>query len=150
MARDFVQRIPDAGLAASESTLVAVAYAETSVFIVFWCYDRNPELVDRQLVRRDRHSQADAIQITIDGYHDHITGYGFNVNASGVQRDWRIFDDTHYDNSWDGVWKSAVKIQPWGWSAEVEIPYRLLRFPNQPEQVWGINFARKINRRNEV
>jgi hypothetical protein len=147
--RDFTQRNPDDGAEASESTLVAIAYGEHALFVAFWCYDSQPELIARQLVRRDRGAQSDQVGVRIDGFHDHQTGYGFCVSAAGVQQDWRIYNDGWSDWNWDGVWDAAVKIQPWGWTAEMEIPYHCLRFPDQEEQVWGLNFSRVINRREE-
>ncbi len=145
----FVQREPDEGEPASESTLVAVAYDEEAVYFAFWNYDSEPQAVSRQLVRRDRSSEADKVMIRLDPYHDHQTGFEFCTNASGVQEDARIYNDDHMDYSWDGVWESAVKVQPWGWSAEIRIPYHCLRFAEKEDHVWGVNFARIINRRNE-
>ena len=88
-------------------------------------------------------------QMTHMNFHDHQTGYGFLVSAAGVLQDWRIYNDGWSDSNWDGVWKGAAKMQPWGWSAEMEIPYHCLRFPDIEEQVWGLNFSRVINRRQE-
>lgn len=148
-ARGFIQRSPDEGVPASESTLVAVAYDDAALYVAFWNFDREPEAVARQLVRRDRYSEADRAIIRIDPYHDHQTGFEFTANASGVQEDARIYNDNNMDYSWDAVWECAVKAQPWGWSAEFRIPYHCLRFNDQEEQTWGIDFARVINRHNE-
>ena len=52
IGRDFTQRNPDDGAPASESTLVAIAYGEHSVFVAFWCYDSEPDKIAAQLVRR--------------------------------------------------------------------------------------------------
>ena len=86
-ARDFRQRDPDDGKPATESTLVAVAYDDHAIYVACWCYDSDPSQIVRQLVRRDRESQADQIVVRFDGYHDHQTGYAFCVNASNVQQD---------------------------------------------------------------
>ncbi|MCX6834087.1 MAG: DUF5916 domain-containing protein, partial [candidate division Zixibacteria bacterium] len=145
----FTQTDPDEGKLPTESTLVAIAYDEKAVYVAFWCYDSEPDRIARQLVRRDRDSQSDAASIRLDPYHDHQTGSVFTVTAAGTQRDRRIYNNDWVDDSWDAVWSSAVKEQPWGWSAEMEIPYHCLRFPNQSAQVWGIDFVRTIARKNE-
>ncbi len=150
IGRNFTQQNPDDGEPASESTLVAIIYGEQSLFVAFWCYDSEPELIDRQLVRRDRSSQSDRVAVLIDGFHDHQTGYGFIVSAAGVLQDMRNYNDGWSDKNWDGVWDATVKMQPWGWTAEMEIPYYCLRFPELEEQIWGINFYREINRRDEA
>lgn len=145
----FTQTDPDEGKLPTESTLVAVAYDEKALYVAFWCYDSAPDKVARKLVRRDRWSQSDQASVRLDTYHDHRTGVLFTVSAAGTQRDMRIYNDTWTDESWDGVWSSAVKAQPWGWSAEMAIPYHCLRFPQQSEQVWGVDFVRVVDRKNE-
>ena len=145
----FTQQEPDEGLAPTESTMVAVAYDEGAVYVAFWCYDADPGAVSRQLVRRDRSAESDRVSMCIDAFHDHQTCYRFEVSAAGVQTDTRYYNNDNSDRSWDAVWESAVKIQPWGWSAEMRIPYHCLRFAAQETHVWGVNFTRWINRKNE-
>ncbi len=145
----FTQTDPDEGANVTESTLVAVAYDEKALYVAFWCYDSEPDKVARQLVRRDRWSQSDQISLRLDPYHDHKSGYMFTVSAAGTQRDQSVANDGHTDGSWDAVWSSAVQEQPWGWSAEIEIPYHCLRFTEQASHTWGIEFVRVVNRKNE-
>lgn len=148
-ARDFIQRIPDEGQPATESTLVAVVYDDEAIYFAFWNYDSEPDKIQKQLVRRDRYAESDWVAVRIDPYHDHQTGYDFTVSSAGVQRDISIYNDNWTDNSWDAVWESGVQIHPWGWSAEIKIPYHCLRFPEKEEHTWGIDFTRWINRNNE-
>lgn len=148
-ARNFMQTDPDEGEAASESTLVAVVYDDEAIYFAFWCYDDEPDKIAKQLVRRDRNSESDKISVRLDPFHDHQTGYMFTINASGVHRDARIFNDDNTDISWDGIWSSGIKMQPWGYSAEMKIPFHCIRFPEKEEHVWGVNFVRGINRRTE-
>jgi hypothetical protein len=148
-ARGFTQREPDEGNPATESTLVAVAYDNDAIYFAFWCYDSEPDKISGQLVRRDRYSESDQVYVRLDPYHDHQTGYSFNVNASGVQRDRRLYNENQIDDAWDGVWSSAVRHQPWGWSAELKIPYHCLRFGEKDIHTWGVDFVRSINRKTE-
>ena len=149
LARGFTQREPDDGKAATESTGVAVRYDDDAIYVAFWCYDSQPEKIAAQLVRRDRSSESDMVSVCLDPFHDHQSGYEFVVSAANVQTDYRIYNDDGEDASYDGVWTSGVKRQPWGWSAEVRIPYHCLRFSEQPEQTWGVDFARMVNRKKE-
>jgi hypothetical protein len=148
-ASDFTQMEPDEGEPASESTWVAVSYDDDALYVAFWNFDSQPEQVKRQLVRRDRWSESDQVTVMIDSYHDHQTGFQFRVNASNVQRDERLYDDHNRDGSWNGVWESAVKMQPWGWSVEMRIPYHCLRFSALEEQTWGFNLSRYLSREQE-
>ena len=37
-----------------------------------------------------------------------------------------------------------------GWTAEIEIPFKTLRFEAGDAATWGINFSRRIRRKNEI
>ena len=149
VVRAFIQLDPKEGTAPTESTLVAVAYDDAALYVAFWCYDSEPDKIGRQLVRRDRYAESDRVSVRIDPFHDHQSGNFFQLSASGVQVDGRQYNDNNSDESWDGVWESDVCPQPWGWSAEIRIPYYCLRFAEKDEHVWGLQLARYINRRNE-
>ncbi len=148
--RMSIRRAPDEGMPASESTLVAVAYDDQALYVAFWCYDSDADKISRQLVRRDRSSQADRVTVRVDPFHDHQSGYAFEVNASGVQRDCRYYNETNSDMDWDAVWESAVDVEPGGWTAEFKIPFHCIRFANKEDQTWGIDFIRVINRKSET
>ncbi|MFH1699122.1 MAG: DUF5916 domain-containing protein [Candidatus Zixiibacteriota bacterium] len=148
-AREFKQRVPEDGAAATESTTVAVVYDDDAIYFAFWNYDSEPENIVRQMVRRDRIGQADNLGIVIDPHHDHQTGYEFVVSSSNTQFDRTYFNDSWSDQSWNGVWESEVQIQPWGWSAEIKIPYHCLRFAEKDVHTWGVNFNRWIYRKME-
>ncbi|MFH2056189.1 MAG: DUF5916 domain-containing protein [bacterium] len=149
LATRFIQMEPDEGKPSAESTWVAVIYDDEAVYVAFWNFDSQPDQVKQQLVRRDRWSESDQVTVMLDPYHDHQSGFRFHLNASNVQRDARMFNDADADESWDGVWSSAVMMQPWGWSAEMKIPYHCLRFAAAEEQTWGFNLARYISRLQE-
>jgi hypothetical protein len=148
--RMTIQRSPMEGMPVSESTLVAIAYDDQALYAAFWCYDSEVDKISRQLVRRDRTSQADRVTLRVDPFHDHQNGNAFELNASGVQRDCRYYNENNSDMDWDAVWESGVKEQPWGWSAEFRIPYNCLRFAEKEEHTWGVDFIRYINRKSEV
>ncbi|MBU0984160.1 MAG: carbohydrate binding family 9 domain-containing protein, partial [candidate division Zixibacteria bacterium] len=148
--RDFTQRYPNEGAAPSESTLVAVVYDDHAVYFALKMFDSQPDGIIRQLVRRDRWSESDYIAVRLDPYHDHQTGYGFDVSAANVQRDYRIYNDNNTDDSWDGVWESAVRVYSWGWVVEMCIPYHCLRFEDRQTHTWGVDFARSHPRTSET
>ncbi|NIS15947.1 MAG: hypothetical protein GWN00_24265 [Aliifodinibius sp.] len=140
---------PDEGLPATESTFVAVAYDPGALYFAFWCYDSEPEKITSKLIRRDRYTDADYVSVHLDPFHDHQTGFSFHVNAANVQRDLIMFDDDGADLSWNSTWKSATKIQDWGWSVEIKIPLHCLRFTDNKDGFWGIQFVRYISRKTE-
>jgi hypothetical protein len=144
----FTQHDPDDGKPATQKTVIKVAYDEQAVYIGARMEDSKP--VTTLLGRRDNGLESDWLRIYIDAQHDRLTGASFWVNPSNVQVDMTLFNDIYNDWSWDAVWHSETKIVPGGWAAEVKIPYSQLRFPDRPDQTWGINFARKIVSNNEI
>ena len=95
----FTQDEPDEGEAATESTTVQVAYDDEAVYFAFTLHDSEPDKIVAKLTRRDRSIESDDVRVGIDSYHDHLTGFYFQTNAAGVQRDGCIYKDTWTDDS---------------------------------------------------
>jgi uncharacterized protein DUF5916/cellulose/xylan binding protein with CBM9 domain len=144
----FTQHDPDDGKPATQKTVVKVVYDDHAIYIGAMMYDTNP--VTTLLGRRDSSLESDWFYVSIDSQHDRLNGASFWVNPSNVQYDGILYNDIYDDGSWDAVWDSAAKIVSGGWVAEMRIPYSQLRFPENAQQTWGINFTRKINRNAEV
>ncbi len=150
VATDFTQLEPEEGAPATERTEVRVLYGNDALYVAFRAWDSAPDSIVGQLTRRDADSYSDAVHVLIDSYHDRRTAFHFAVNPAGVKLDLYRYDDTEEDSSWDAVWDAAARIDDEGWTAEFRIPYSQLRFGNQDDQTWGINFAREVARRNET
>jgi len=48
------------------------------------------------------------------------------------------------------VWFVSTRQDAEGWTVEMAIPFKSLRFTRGAQDVWGINFSRRIRRKNEV
>ncbi len=144
----FIQREPDEGAPASESTEVRVLYDDDALYIGARLHDSRPDSIQAQLARRDRITNSDRFLVFLDCYHDRRTGFYFGINAAGTLYDGTLFNDDWDSDTWDGVWDGKVARDSSGWTAELRIPYSQLRFERQKTQ-WGINFKREIARRNE-
>ncbi|MCR4439271.1 MAG: DUF5916 domain-containing protein [bacterium] len=148
---DFVQREPQEGAACSERTEVAVLYDSENLYLGVRCYDTESErLVAREMLRDTQLDDDDNFEIVIDSYRDRRSGFYFVVNPRGAMRD-AVFSNEgrNFNPSWDGIWKCRTEVNHLGWFAEIAIPWKTLRFARQDTQVWGINFARTIRRKNE-
>ncbi len=145
----FRQREPDEGKAATERTAVQVAYDDEAIYLGFMCYDSAPDSIVAPLARKDRWLESDRIELHLDPFHDHRTGAFFIVGPSSWTVDGILFKDTWDDDTWDGVWTARAAIVDSGWSAEYQIPYRVLRFGPKARYTWGINVTRKISRKRE-
>ena len=148
---DFTQVDPEEGQPGSERTEARVMYDSEALYIGVRLHDRGA--VSTRLGRRDMAlSDSDWFGLVIDSYHDHRTGFVFDVNPSGVQRDAIKSSSAHGegdDNSWDGVWEVSTSIDDGGWTAEYRIPFSQLRFTETDEPLWGILLERVIGRKKE-
>ena len=84
--------------------------------------------------------------IIINPNNDAQNDTEFFVFGSGQQADALANPTIGEDFGWNAVWQSAVKIVDNGWIVEVKIPYRCLRFTDQEDPVWGIQFHRHFRR----
>ncbi len=144
----FTQMDPDEGKPAKNDTIVRIVYDDNAIY--FGAFMKDDGTPTPLLARRDSDlNNGDYIRISIDSQYDRLSGAGFVVNASNVQMDMTLYNDTYNDNSWDAVWESAAKIVSGGWIAEVRIPYSQLRFPDRPVHTWAFNISRWNPRTSE-
>lgn len=150
LATDFIQFEPLEGAPATERTEARVLYGADALFVHIKAFEDRPEDIVAQLTRRDQFSHSDVLAVIIDSYFDRRTAFQFAVNPVGVKHDVYHFDDTSEDPGWDAVWDVATARQDDGWSAEFRIPYSQLRFRDDEIQTWGINFSRRVARKQEL
>ncbi len=149
VATGFRQFEPDEGAPASLRTEVRVLYGATALYVGAVMHDPEPDQIRRPLSRRDEPGDTDRFVVAIDGYLDRQSANVFTLTAAGVQLD-AARSGNSFDRSWDAVWTSAVRLTPEGWTAELSIPYSMLRFSRAEEQTWGIQFQRVIPRKSET
>jgi hypothetical protein len=146
----FTQFFPFDGAPPSERTHMRVIYDDAALYIGFDCEQIHTPMVER-LTRRDRDSESEWIWIGIDSRNDGKSAFVFAVNISGVQADGQIIDQTTYSWEWDEHWEAKTTRTATGWTAEVRIPTRALRFDGSlPVQSWGFQATRFIAQRQET
>jgi hypothetical protein len=118
-----------------------LAYDEDHLYIGFKCYDSDPSSIRANITDRDNMFGDDWAGIVIDTFHDQQNGYFFVVNPRGIQGD-LYRSRNNEDSSFDAVWYSGGQLTDYGWSAEISIPFRSMRFPDRPEQEWGVHLFR--------
>lgn len=145
----FVQKDPDAGGPPSEPVELRVVYDETSLWIGIACTQRSSPLVGR-LTRRDRQVDSDHVEVDLDSRGTGRDAFHFEVNAAGVLVDGLRYNDTDITYDWDENWEAQVATTPTGWSAEIRIPFRVLRYAREPGAYWGLQVRRFISARQEL
>lgn len=145
----FHQFAPKNGSPSDFYTSVEILYTDQAIYIGARMYDPEPDKILKEFGQRDDFNRnADWFAFMVDPYNGGINAFTFFVSAAGVQGDFYVTVDD-FDQNWDAVWNSAVKIDEHGWSVEIAIPYFALRFPKQSVQTWGLNFYRNVKRKQE-
>ncbi|MEX0609278.1 MAG: DUF5916 domain-containing protein [Balneolaceae bacterium] len=148
----FIQTWPEDGAPATEYSEARIAYDSDYLYFAFKFFDDNPELIRaKNLERGGRNNRDDHAYIGLDTFQDGRNAYLFEMNALGTQDDATITDEQlNYESfSWDAVFTSETVINEDGWTLEVSIPFRQLRFPKGDDLEFGIMMSRMINRKNE-
>jgi hypothetical protein len=145
----MIQSFPDPGKPASFPTRIWVLYDDEALYVGAHCQDPEPEQVVARITRRDRWIESDWFQVEIDSRQDKRNAFFFAVNAAGVKLDGTLYNENQESTDWDGVWEAETRVVDDGWTLEMRIPLRLLRFPASDDVAFGVNFARRISRLNE-
>jgi hypothetical protein len=144
----FTQKQPVDGKPPSDRTIVRILYDDDAVYVGIDC-PQSVEVVAR-LTRRDRWVEADTVAVMLDTRGDGKSAFEFSVNAAGVLSDGLHFNDTDFNQDWDENWEAATSVRKDGWSAELRIPLRALRFPAKSVQSWGLEVRRYVSARLEL
>ncbi len=148
----FVQTEPKESEAATEDTEVRIAFDADSLYIAAYCHDREPGKLIVAALRKDfKEDEQDSFGVALDTFKDRRNGYIFYTNPEGAKADQQFANEGREVNqSWDAVWWVATHRVEDGWVAEIRIPFKALRFEPSEHATWGINFSRRIRRKNEL
>jgi len=115
------------------------------------CEEAHPgDLIATQLQRDANLDVDDRLTIVLDPFFDHRNGFFFEVNPAGARADGQISNNAQIlTKEWDGIWNVVVSRSADGWTAEIAIPFKTLRF--KPDQaLWGFNVERQIKHLFEI
>ena len=149
-AKDFTQFRPTMGVAEKDfqKTVVKMTYDNDAIYIAAYLYDK-PELIMKQVTSRDNFGQNDFFLVVLNPNNDAQNDTELVVFPTGTQADAIATPSNGEDFGWNAVWDSAVKIVDDGWIVEMKIPYAVLRFSNQEEPTWGLQFHRQFRQTRE-
>jgi len=149
----FIQQVPQSGADATVRTEVRIVFDDEALYVGVRAHQPPGVPIIANELRRDAgrmHERNDTFTIALDTFLDRRNGYVFYVNPLGAVADWACWDEGRvWSQDWDTVWDVRTVIEVWGWSAEIRLPFRSLRFAQPGPQVWGINLRRIVLGRNE-
>ncbi len=144
---DFIQQAPDEGAPASEPTEAWIFYDDRSIYVAARLWESVPE---SQWIANEM--QRDSFQlinnagfiVVFDTFHDRRNGFAFRVNPIGGFSDQQITDEGNPNADWNPVWNVRTGRFAEGWTVEMAIPFKSLRFSPGPAQLWGVQLGRDI------
>lgn len=137
--------MPAENTPAPQKTTVKILYNAEYIYFGFNCEDTKLSEIRANVSDRDKIFDDDFVIIFLDTYGDKQRTYEFAVNPYGVQAD-LMRSGNNEDASFDAIWYSAAAINEHGWTAELAIPFKSLRFPSIPEQTWNVLLGRNYPR----
>jgi hypothetical protein len=159
----FTQYEPQEGSVPTEKTVAYIGYDSKNLYIAVRAYDSDPKAVRACLTQRDQVMGDDVITVYLDTFNDKKRAFVFQVNPCGVQQDGIYTENRRrgrgrggggggffgFDRNFDTYFITEANIDEQGYTVEMAIPFKSLRFPNTPNQVWGLQIMRNIQRKNE-
>lgn len=142
---DFLQISPGDNIAPSNQTKVYAGYDQKFLYLAFIAFD-NSNQVRATIAKRDSIFADDNVGVYLDTYNDRRRAYALFFNPLGIQADGILAEGSGSDFTIDIVMESKGQITTDGYTVEVAIPFKSLRYSAGKKKLWGINFYREIKR----
>ena len=146
--KDFIQTRPGDNVAPSRQTVMMIGYDSKQLYFAFHCYDE-PDKVRATVAHRDDVFGEDNLRVFLDTFNDRRRAYVLGWNPLGVQQDGIMTEGSGTDFSVDIVMESKGMLTADGWTVEVAIPFKSLRYEAGKGKLWGFNVWRNFFRFND-
>lgn len=115
---------------ALEPTEAWICCDERAIYVAFQCHDSLPEEIScDQRKRQGRIRDDDRVLFSVDVQDQGHSFYEFYVTPAGTQYD-SVPGGTSEKIEWKGDWRASAHTDESGWSAEMEVPFSILRYPS--------------------
>src|SRR5437016_10978007 len=125
-----------------------IGYDSKTLYLAFHCYDE-PDRVRATVAKRDEVFGDDNVRLFLDTFNDQRRAYVLGWNALGIQQDGIMTEGSGTDFSVDIVMESKGTLTSDGWTVEVAIPFKSLRYEAGKDKLWGIHIWRNFFRFND-
>ena len=148
----FIQQMPLEGAPATERTEAWVFYDDTNIYVSARLWDSAPE---SQWIANEMQRDSfqliynDAFSVAFDTFYDRRNGFSFRVNPIGGFFDSQITDEGNPNQDWNPIWDVETGRFDGGWTVEMQIPFKSIRFRPGESQIWGLQLGRDIRWKNE-
>ena len=147
----FTQQEPQELAPATEKTEAWIFFDGDTLYIAARNWDSHPERMVLNELRHDSNNiiQNEQITVVLDTFHDKRNGFLFLVNAIGGLLEETFVDERNNSRDWNTVWDAKTGRFDQGWTVEMAIPFKSLRYRPGQGQTWAININRVIKWKNE-
>ncbi len=145
----FITSSPDVGLSPVQGTTVQLAHDAENLYFAIRAHDPQPTLVKSAIMGWDDLFAGDFVGVYVDALNDTHGAWAFYVNAHGSQGDRLVGPSGAEDAAPDNTWRAAASRDSLGYTVEMAIPLRSLRYRAEDEVRMGIGFVRHISRNTE-
>jgi hypothetical protein len=149
----FIQVEPEYDVAATESTDLWVSFDDDNVYVSARMWDSQLDRLVATEMRRDSNGMFqgnDVISFIFDTFYDRRNGVMFTVNPIGGRSDTQVTGERQFNQDWNPVWDVKTGRFDRGWTVELAIPFKSLRYRPGTAQVWGFNAMRTKRSKNEM
>jgi len=150
---DFRQFIPKELGEPSQKTVAYIGYNEKNLYVAIRAFDDDAKKLRYCVTQRDNCIDDDWVIISLDTFNEKRRAFWFGANPLGIQMDFLRMEEGGNDNmddSWDAVFYSDGKVDENGYTVEMAIPFKSIRFPDEEKKLWSIFVGRTIARTGEI
>ena len=143
MFKDFYQWRPSDSSPASARTEVMAGYDSRFIYFAFHAYD-DVSKIRANVAKRDNIFDDDVVGLLLDTFNDKRRSYELFFNPLGIQQDGFLTEGANDDFSVDIVMESKGMVTTDGFTVEVAIPFKSLRYEAGKGKLWGVHILRFV------
>ncbi len=147
MFGDFLETNPGDNIAPKHPTEVMMGYDAKNLYIAFRV-KQDRDKVRATVARRDNIFNDDYIGVYLDTFNDQRQAYTIFFNPLGIQADGVFTEGRGEDYNVDLVMESKGVLTENGYTIEVAIPFKSLRYEAGKNKQWGIHIFRRVKYNN--
>lgn len=144
---EFVQTNPGDNVAPTHPTEFMMGYDAKNLYLAFRV-KQDKSTVRATVARRDNIFNDDYVLVHLDTFNDQRQAYLLFFSPLGIQADGTFTEGRGEDYSLDIVMDSKGVLTEDGFTIEVAIPFKSLRYEAGKDKQWGLHINRRVKYKN--
>ena len=144
---DFVQTNPGDNVAPTHPTEFMMGYDAKNLYMAFRI-KQDRDTVRATVARRDNIFNDDYVLVHLDTFNDQRQAYLLFFSPLGIQADGTFTEGRGEDYSLDILMESKGVLTEDGFTIEVAIPFKSLRYEAGKDKRWGLHINRRVKYKN--